>query len=122
MRRVGKREGAPMQSTNDARLRELLGILVFDSEHEPIGTVEEIFYDEATTRPLWVGVAAYRSGNGHMLLPLETASIGERGLTLAYTTNYVRHAPAVAGDIGRWLQELHAYYGLTARSGSRSLM
>ncbi len=120
-------------ATDVGRLGDLLGIEVFDSEHQPIGTVEKIFYDEETTRPLWVDVAAGRGphavrpaadqpGESHMLLPLQAASVDERGLTLAYTTKYVRHAPAAAGDIGRWLQELHAYYGLTARNGSRSLM
>jgi len=113
-----------LSTSNDHRLRDLLGITVFDSEHEPIGTVIEIFYDEATTRPVWVRVAADQSGNSRMLLPLEGASIGDRGLTLPYTTKYVRRAPAVAGDIGRWLQELRAYYGLTAgnSSGNPSLM
>ncbi len=112
-----------MRSTIDVhRLRELRGIMVFDSAHEPIGTVEEIFYDEATTRPLWVGVAADRSGNSRMLLPLEAASIGDCGLTLPYTKEYVRRAPAVVGDIGRaGEQDLRAYYGLTPRDLSRDI-
>jgi hypothetical protein len=106
-----------MRSTIDVDLlRELRGIMVFDSAHESIGTIEEIFYDEATTRPLWVGVAADRPGTSRMLLPLEAASIGDGGLTLRYTKEYVRRAPLVAGDIGRaGDQELRAYYGLTPR-------
>ena len=47
-----------MQSTVDIdRLRELLGVMVFDSAHEPVGTVKEVFYDDATTVPSWLGVA-----------------------------------------------------------------
>lgn len=109
-----------MQSTVDIhRLRELLGVMVFDSAHEPVGTVEEVFYDEATTRPLWVGVASAPSATRRVLLPLESALIGDGGLTVPYTKDYVRRAPAVAGDIGRAReQELRTYYGLTPRDSS----
>ena len=106
-----------MSSTIDVhRLLELRGVMVFDSAQDSIGPIEEIFYDEATTRPLWVGVAADPSGARRMLLPLEAASIGDLGLTLPYTREYIRRAPTVAGDIARgWEQELRAYYGLAPR-------
>lgn len=106
-----------MQSTVDIhRLREFLGVTVFDSAHEPIGTVEEVFYDEATTRPLWFGVAAAPSEDSRVVLPFESALIGDGGLTFPYTKDFVRRAPAVAGDIGGVPeQELRAYYGLTPR-------
>ncbi len=97
------------------QLRDLLGIMVFDSEHEPIGTVEEIFYGEATTGPLWVGVATDRSGNSRMRLPLAGGTVGNGGLTLAYTTKYVPPAGAVAGDIGR-ARDLMQSISLKARS------
>ena len=109
-----------MRSTIDVdRLRELRGVMIFDSADDSIGTIDEIFYDEATTRPLWVGVAADRPGTSRMLLPLEAASIGDGGLTLPYTKEYVRRAPAGAGGIGRLRErQLRAYYGLAPRDPS----
>lgn len=109
-----------MQSTVEIhRLRELLGVMVFDSAREPVGTVEVVFYDEATTRPLWVGVAAAPSATDRLLLPLESALIGDGGLMVPYTKDYVRRAPTVAGDIGGVReQELRAHYGLRPRDSS----
>jgi PRC-barrel domain len=103
-----------MRSTIDVhRLSDLCGTTVFDSADEPIGTVEEIFYDGATIRPVWVGVSAGASGDGRMLVPMETALIGDGGLTLPYTEHHMRGAPPAAGTIGRACeQELRAYYGL----------
>ncbi len=93
--------------------------MVFDSAHEPIGTVDEIVYDEATTRPLWVGVTGDSSGDRRMLVPLEGAAIGDGGLVLPYTEELVHRAPPVDGDIGRRQEhELRAHYGLTARTSS----
>ncbi len=103
-----------MRSTIDVhRLSDLCGTTVFDSSNDPIGTVEEIFYDEATIRPVWVGVAAGASADKRVLVPMETALVGNGGLTLPYTEQHMRGAPSAAGTIGRaYEQGLRAYYGL----------
>ena len=102
-----------MESSIDAyRLGELVGIVVFDSEGEPIGAVKEILYDEARTRPSWVRVAAFGSGNSRKPLPLEGAIVGNGRLTLPRATRYLARACASRPDIGR-AQELRAHYGLS---------
>lgn len=115
-----------MQSTVDIdRLRELLGVMVFDSAHEPVGTVKEIFYDEATTAPSWLGVAVAPSATSRVLVPLESALIGGGGLTFPYTKDFMRRATVAAGDLGGAREEeLRAYYGLSpleSSGGKRSL-
>lgn len=109
-----------MQTTVDIhRLRELLGVMVFDSAHEPVGTVKEVFYDEATTVPSWLGVAVAPSATSRVLLPLESALIGGGGLTFPYTKDFMRRAPAAAEGIeGLREAELRAYYGLTPLESS----
>jgi hypothetical protein len=109
-----------MQSTLDIdRLRELLGVMVFDSAHEPVGTVNEVFYDEATTRPSWLGVAVAPSATSRILVPLESALIGGGGLTFPYTKDFMRRAPSVAGDLGgAQEEELRAYYRLSPLESS----
>jgi hypothetical protein len=104
-----------MESGIDAhRSGELMGIIVFDSEGEPIGTVEEIFYDETRTQPSWVRVAAYGSGNSPKPLPLEGAVVRKGGLTLPCATRYLPRAFGSRADIGRApAQELRAHYGLS---------
>lgn len=109
-----------MQSTVDIdRLRELLGVMVFDSAHEPVGTVKEVFYDEATTVPSWLGVAVAPSASSRVLVPLESALLGGGGLTFPYTKDFMRRAPAVPGDLeGAREAELRAYYGLSPLESS----
>jgi PRC-barrel domain len=104
-----------MSGTIDVeRLSELVGVTVFDSADEPIGTVHEVFYDVVTIRPLWVGVAAGRPGDSsRVVLPLEAARIDDAGLRLPYTTEHMHGAPPAAGDMGRAQEhKLRAYYGL----------
>jgi len=109
-----------MQITVDIdRLRQLLGVMVFDSAHEPVGTVKEVFYDEATTVPSWLGVAVAPSATSRVLVPLESALLGSGGLAFPYTKDFMRRAPAVAGNLGGAREEeLRAYYGLSPLESS----
>jgi len=109
-----------MQSTVDIdRLRQLLGVMVFDSAYEPVGTVKEVLYDEATTMPSWLGVAVAPSATSRVLLPFESALIGAGGLTFPYTKDFMRRAPMAAGDTGGAREEeLRAYYGLSPLESS----
>ena len=109
-----------MQSTVGIdQLRELLGLMVFDSANEPVGTVKEVVYEEATNWPVWIGVAAAPSATSRIVLPLEPALIGGAGLTFPYTKDFMRRAPTVRGELrGELEDKLRAYYGLSPRDGS----
>lgn len=109
-----------MQSTVAIdQLREFLGLMVFDSANEPVGSVKEVLYEEATNWPLWIGVGAAPSATSRILLPLESALIGGAGLTFPFTKDFMRRAPVVRGDFGgAQKQELRVYYGLSPREPS----
>ena len=56
---------------------------VYDDAGEKIGSVEEIFYDPATSRPEWVGIGTGLFGTKRVLVPVEGARVTEDGLMVA---------------------------------------
>ena len=96
------------------RLTELRGTAVYDSAGDKIGEVEEIFYDEDTNRPEWIGIGTGFFGSKRVLVPVEGASYEERGLTVPYAKDQVKEAPDIDSDeISHDTErELYAYYSL----------
>jgi uncharacterized protein (TIGR02271 family) len=96
------------------RLSQLRGADVYDSAGEKIGTVEEIFYDDETNRPEWIGIGTGFFGTKRVLVPVQGANATDEGVTVRYAKETVKDAPDIDSDeIGQETeQELYAYYGL----------
>ncbi len=103
------------------RLDSMRGQPVYDSTGDKIGNVEEIFYDEQTEKPEWIGIGTGFFGTKRVLVPVEGASVQDDGLTVPYAKDQVKDSPDVDSDeISQELeQELYSYYGL-GYSESRS--
>lgn len=94
--------------------RSLIGRKAFDSQGVKIGTVDEVYLDDATGEPEW---AALRTGlfSRDAFVPLEPALLDEAGLRVPFERNLIKGAPDFG--VGRHLspqQELQLYrhYGL----------
>jgi PRC-barrel domain len=98
------------------RLKELRGTPVVAAAGEPLGRVQEIFYEPSTNRPVWLGVRLLApAGGGVRLVPLENAAIGDEGLMVPYTIERVRRAPEVPEHVGGLHdRDLRTYYGLSS--------
>ncbi len=96
------------------RLEQMQGEAVYSSEGEKIGSVEEIFYDEQTNTPEWIGIGTGFLGTKRVLVPIEGARPSEDGITVPYSKDQVKDSPDIDGDeIGQDTEaELYAYYGL----------
>lgn len=96
------------------QLEQMQGEAVYSSEGEKIGTVEEVFYDEQTNTPEWIGIGTGFLGTKRVLVPIEGATSGEDGLTVPFAKDQVKDSPDVDGDeIGQDTEaELYAHYGL----------
>ncbi len=102
------------QKLTMAQLEQMQGETVYSSEGEKIGTVEEVFYDEQTNAPEWIGIGTGFLGTKRVLVPIEGAALGDDGITVPYAKEQVKDSPDVDGDeIGQDTEgELYAHYGL----------
>jgi uncharacterized protein (TIGR02271 family) len=102
------------------RLSQLRGVDVYDSAGEKIGTVEEIFYDEDTNQPEWIGIGTGFFGTKRVLVPLQGANVTDQAVTVRYAKEKVKDSPDIDSDeISQTTeQDLYAYYGL---SGGRAV-
>ncbi|SCD42945.1 PRC-barrel domain-containing protein [Streptomyces sp. IgraMP-1] len=101
-----------MQSDIDPR--SLIGRKAFDRHGTKVGTVDEVYLDDATGVPEW---AAVRTGlfSRDAFVPLEPSELVEGGLRIPFERALIREAPDFG--VGRHLspeQELQLYhhYGL----------
>ncbi|MFF4161080.1 PRC-barrel domain-containing protein [Streptomyces sp. NPDC001678] len=94
--------------------RSLIGRKAFDRDGVKIGTVDEVYLDDATGEPEWAAVRTGLFGRD-AFVPLEPSRVEEDGLRIPYERALIRQAPGFG--VGRHLspaQELRLYrhYGL----------
>src|SRR3954453_12835513 len=96
------------------RLDEMRGVPVYDVEGSKIGTVEEIFYDQQSHTPEWVGIGTGFFGTKRVLVPVQGARVTDDGLLVAYPKDQVKDSPDIDEDqISQECEaQLTAYYGL----------
>lgn len=102
--------------------RSLIGRKAYDREGAKIGTVDEVYLDDATGRPEW---AAVRTGffGRDAFVPLEPSEIVDNALRVPFLRDLVRNAPDFG--VGRHLSpeqevQLYHHYGLDAAAPERS--
>jgi uncharacterized protein (TIGR02271 family) len=95
-------------------LQEARGLPVLASDGEQIGKVEEIFYDESSNQPEWVGIGTGFLGTKRVLVPLQAAELQGDALLVPYPKEQVKGSPDIDSDHidGTTEQALYSYYGL----------
>jgi uncharacterized protein (TIGR02271 family) len=96
------------------QLSAMRGAPVYDMDGDKIGEVEEIFYDQQTREPEWIGIGTGFFGTKRVLVPTAGASTADDGLTVRYSKDQVKDSPDIDSDeiSQETEQELYAYYGL----------
>jgi uncharacterized protein (TIGR02271 family) len=112
-----------MQGMTTERLLDVRGESVWSNDDQEIGRVEEIFVDEETGQPEWIGIGTGFFGTKRVLVPAQTAEVNENGVYVPYAKDHVKDAPDIDSDeISQSTEaELAGYYGLEyseARSDS----
>jgi uncharacterized protein (TIGR02271 family) len=79
-------------------IRGAEGQPVYSSDGEKIGKVEEIFYDEATNQPEWIGIGTGFFGTKRVLVPVQAASLDADGYRVPYTKEQVKDSPDIDSD------------------------
>jgi PRC-barrel domain len=70
--------------TEVERIEEWRGQAVLDRQGEPIGKLEEVFYDSVSGRALLLAVKSGRLRSRSRLVPLEGATVGREHVRIAY--------------------------------------
>lgn len=96
--------------------RHLIGRRVYDQAGLRVGTVDEVYLDDATGRPEW---AAVRAGlfRRDAFVPLYPSEVTEEGLRVPFERTLIRQAPDFG--VGRHLapeqkRRLYHHYDLDA--------
>jgi uncharacterized protein (TIGR02271 family) len=102
------------QTMNKVRLDEMRGGPVYDVDGEKIGKVEEIYYDQQTRIPEWIGIGTGFFGSKRVLVPVKGAAVQDDGLMVAYPKDQVKDSPDIdEEEISQQSEaELASYYGL----------
>jgi uncharacterized protein (TIGR02271 family) len=105
------------------RLEQFRGAPVYDSAGEKIGSVEEIFYDEGTSRPEWIGIGTGFLGTKRVLVPVEGSTLDGDAVSVSHAKERVKDSPDVDSDeISPELeQQLYRYYGIRDSDASAAL-
>ena len=102
------------QSITTQELTGMRGADVYDSSGDKIGTVEEIFYDEQTDQPEWIGIGTGFFGSKRVLVPVPGASFEGGQVRVPYAKDQVKNAPDVdSEEISQETEyQLASHYGL----------
>jgi uncharacterized protein (TIGR02271 family) len=92
---------------------QLLGARVTGSDGKVIGTVEQVFRDDADGTPAW---ARIRSGKTGRFVPVSTGELTAEGLRVPFDSRKVMAGPNI--DAGQHMsaaqaEEIRKYYGLS---------
>jgi sporulation protein YlmC with PRC-barrel domain len=91
------------------------GQTVLDVNGDKVGSVEDVYYDEVSGRPEWLGVKTGLFGLNTTLVPISgTQPVGDGSLTVPYEKAQIKDAPNVdpAGGLGEAdEQRLYQHYG-----------
>ena len=97
------------------RLTAMRGASVYASDGDQIGKIEEIYADEQSGRPEWIGLGTGFLGTKRVLVPVQTATFSDDGVSVPYTTDHVKGSPDIDDDqIDPEVErQLYEYYDLS---------
>ncbi len=101
------------------QLLEMRGKPVFDKTGEKIGSIEDIYIDDQSREPEWVGLGTGFLGMKHAIVPVADASVRDDGIEVPYEKDMVKGAPDIADDediSSEQESELAKYYGIRLSS------
>lgn len=104
------------------RLPDARGDAVFSSDGDRIGKIEEVYDDEATGRPEWIGIGVGAFTTKRVLVPVAGARLEQGGrIVVPFAKDLVKHSPDIGAErIDPEIEaRLRAYYGVEAASGTR---
>ncbi|SMH50994.1 conserved domain-containing protein [Rathayibacter oskolensis] len=106
---------------DSSTINDLIGADVHGSDDAKIGTVGQVYVDDATQTPTWVTIRTGLFGSSESFAPLTDASFEGGVVRVAYEKSFVKDAPRIAddGDLNAdEEQSLYSYYGTGTASAT----
>jgi uncharacterized protein (TIGR02271 family) len=101
---------------SESQAREVIGSTAYSADGDKIGTVGQLFLDDATGRPEFVTVHTGLFGTSETFIPVADAELNGDRLTVPFTKDSVKDAPHVAADGGHLDADeedrLYEHYGM----------
>lgn len=97
------------------QIRKWLDQSLYDTEGDKIGTIDEVYYDDASGRPQWLMVKTGLFGGRRSFVPAADVSSADDKLMVPYTEDRVKDAPGLDKDADltdELERALYAYYNL----------
>jgi uncharacterized protein (TIGR02271 family) len=96
------------------RIAEMRGTPVYSSEGDKIGSVEELFLDDETGQPEWIGLGTGFLGTKRVLVPVAGVDVRDDAVYVPYAKDHVKDTPDIDGETITQETEsrLYAHYGL----------
>lgn len=100
---------------NSEDIAGLTGANVIDQNGDKVGSVGQIYQDDASGQPAWVSVKSGLFGLRESFVPLAAAEVSGGNITVPYTKDFIKDAPRV--DAENHLDDgqqatLFSYYGV----------
>ena len=99
---------------------------VFSSDGEKIGSVKEIYYDDATAQPEWVALGTGFLGMSTKVVPAESLSFSGESFRVPFTKDKVKNEPDFDTSGDRLdesdEQRLCSYFNLTGSHRSTRVL
>jgi uncharacterized protein (TIGR02271 family) len=99
--------------------QQLIGAQVTGGDGQVVGTVEQVFNDDADGRPAWARV---RAGKRERFVPLAGSRATGDGLSVPFNTQQIVSGPQLDADrhmSAAQAEQLNRHFGLTARQASQ---
>ncbi|QKW06026.1 PRC and DUF2382 domain-containing protein [Streptomyces sp. NA04227] len=101
--------------------QDLAGLNVVDADGGKVGSVQQIYRDDATNAPEWITVRTGLFGMKETFVPLAGARRAEDAVQVPYTKDQIKDAPRMEAD-GHLdpseEEQLYRHYGLTRRGNA----
>jgi uncharacterized protein (TIGR02271 family) len=101
----------------------VLGHTVYDSSHNKLGKIGQVYVDETTGQPEWMTVNTGLFGTKETFVPLEPAQVQGDEVMVPFQKEQIKDAPIVEPEAAGQLSEedeirLYEHYGMSSGHGT----
>ena len=97
-------------------VQTLIGGTAYTNDGDKIGSIGQVYLDNASGEPAWVTVKTGLFGSSESFVPLDQAELTDDGVRVPYDKDRVKNAPNIESDRELSEQEedqLYSYYGVS---------
>ena len=100
-------------------VQTLIGGTAYTTDGDKIGSIGQVYLDNASGEPAWVTVKTGLFGSSESFVPLDQAELTNDGVRVPYDKDRVKNAPNIESDRELSEQEedqLYSYYGVSGHT------